>query len=272
MYKKAFAIMIVAIFLITSLGIISAANDSISIPVKIVWNDVDDTPNEVVVQLIKDNKVVDKVILNDSNSWHAIFKVDSPGNYHVKEIISNDYSSSVSGNVKSGFVIKNSQIVEDDILAGLDDMDFDSDESTVDGDAIDSDDSTVDDGVIDSDDSSVDDGVIDSDESSVVSNGTDDKNSTDNSNSTDDSNSTNNSTVPDDSDDSKGNDDSDDSSNDDSNNKKPTTKTKTTTTTKIIKQNNTPNNTTKHNTGFPIVVLVIAVFVAAFIPLSRRKK
>lgn len=56
---------------------------------------------------------------------------------------------------------------------------------------------------------------------------------------------------------------------------KTTTTTKTNTTTKIIKQDNKkqPGNKTKakHNTGFPFAILVVAVFVGAFIPLNRRK-
>lgn len=117
MRKKILAILFISIFLIVSIGLISAAEDgddagNVSNPlkVKIVWNDSGNTtarPNQIMVNLLRDGKVVEFIRLNDSNFWNATFKtLDDGGNYSVKiaENMSN-YSVSYNGSAESGFVI-----------------------------------------------------------------------------------------------------------------------------------------------------------------------
>ena len=261
--NKKILIILIAIFLVTSVGVISAADDSLSIPVKIVWTGEGDIPDSVTVNLIKDGKVVDKATLNEKNSWNTTFKVDDDGNYEVQEQISGDYSHKISGNAKKGFVITN--VLKEDAI-GV------SEEDTVAEDTSGDDVIDVPDNESAAGDASIDDEPIaePSDDIPAGGNGTGDSNSTDNST---DSNSTDNAT--DDTTDGATDDASDDVDDGSDNDTKDevTTTTKTTTTTKIIKQEKKPVNTTNNHkkTGFPIVILVIAVFVAAFIPLSRRK-
>ena len=283
MNKKILIIMFVAIFLITSVGAISAAKDSI--PVKIVWNDVDDQPDFVIVELIKDGKVVDTAKLTAGNSWKTVFKVTDDGKYDVKEKISDDYSYKVSGNAKGGFVIHNKMVENavkddsDDVL-GASAEEPAADVTPADGNRS----SDADDEVLSAEDGNgssdaagdamaiAEDGIL------ADGNGTNgtDSNSTDNS--TDDSNSTDNSTDDSTDDTPTVGTTKDKSSKDKTKDEKTTkTKTKTTTTTtittKIINQTKKPVNATidHKNTGFPIVVLIIALFVAIFIPLSRKK-
>lgn len=128
MYKKFFAIMVIAAFLITSVGVISAADDSIS--VKIIWDDNgNDKPDSVTVNLIKDGAVVDSAKLSSDNGWKATFKVDDDGDYQVKELIGSDYFAKVYGNSENGFVIKN-HFVNSDVLGIDDDSSLDEDGNT----------------------------------------------------------------------------------------------------------------------------------------------
>jgi hypothetical protein len=62
MYKKLLGILIIAIFIITSIGAISA-QDLDSISVSAVWDDDNgnDRPAEITVDLLEDGKVVDSV-------------------------------------------------------------------------------------------------------------------------------------------------------------------------------------------------------------------
>ena len=130
MYKKLFAVMIVAVFLITSIAAISA-EDTNSISVKITW-DGDSQPDYVLVNLLKDGVVVDSAKLSAENSWSTTFKVDDDGEYKVSEIVSNDYSYSVKGDVISRFVISN-HLVNEDVLKASGDKD-----TVTDGDGADS--------------------------------------------------------------------------------------------------------------------------------------
>ena len=111
MYKKLLPILIVLLFLITSLSVICAADDSNTINVHIVWNG--DSTDEVTVNLIKDDQIVDSAKLSTNNSWKTTFKVDDDGNYEVKEVISEDYTTKVTGNAKDGFIITNTLVKED---------------------------------------------------------------------------------------------------------------------------------------------------------------
>ena len=247
MYKKLLGILVIAVFLITSVGAISAAD---SISVKVTWVGVD-APDAVTMNLIKDGKVVDSAKLSPSNSWKTTFKVDDDGPYEVSEVVSGDYSYSVSGNANNGFVISNKLVKTDDILAASGD-DAVADSSSYDavsqetGDALNENETSA------------------GDENSTE---TDDGNTTEDTNATDDD-------VADLTD--------DENVTDDETEDEEITETITTTTTehqitKTVKQADKKkpvNNTTKvknKNTGFPLVVLVCAVFAVVFIPLSRRR-
>jgi len=238
---------IIAIFLITSVGAISAAD---SISVKVVW-DGGDAPDHVTVNLLKDGKIVDTAKLSSGNSWKATFKVDDDGNYQVSEEDSTEYSSSISGSAESGFVITNT-ILKGDVLSASDD---DSLEDSSAGDELSQDD----------------DSALTENETVTEENDTaEDENSTDvaEDTSTEDDNVTDNDTATDE-----------------------VTEideevTITSETTKIVKKdkpsdtkvakkdkNNTKNVTKSknNNTGFPVVALICAVFVVAFVPFSRKK-
>ena len=255
MFKKLLAIFIVLLFLITSISVISAADDSNTISVKVLWeDDIAEVPDEVVVNLLKDGKIVDSAKLNDTNSWNTTFEVDDDGNYEVEEVISDDYSTEITGNAKEGFTVKNA-LVKEDVLGAVADEDSLGE-------------SSADDNLSQSEDdlASAGDNSLLGDNS--TGNGT--SNSSTNSST---NNSTNNSTVIATNDDDNDTDSNDDD--DDSDEKTTTTITTTTTTKKVTKQDDKkPENTTEtknNNTGFPIIVLVIAVFAAVLIPLSRKK-
>lgn len=238
MNKRIFAIFSIAIFLIVSIGIISAADtqddlsadaDTVSnskvIPVKIVWDDAAKTgarPDSVTVNLIKDGAVVDTVTLSESNSWSATFKAQSAdGSFKVTQSGSLvDYSVSISGSADNGFVIVN-QIKADALGASENEVPIAENAS---GDSNATDDQ--------------------------VSNDTAETNATDS-----DSNATDgNSTV--------------DNKTDNTPAKKPVSKEQ-------IKQVVKPINVTKtqlRNTGIPLLVLVVVAFAAVFVPFSRNKK
>lgn len=235
MYKKLLGILVIAVFLITSVGAISAAD---SVSVKVTWDG--DAPDYVTVNLIKDGKVVDSAKLNDSNSWKTTFKVDDDGSYKVSEVVSDEYSYSVSGNANSGFVISNKLVKTDDILGA-----------------------SVDETIADS---SADDVLEDNSSDVENSTETDDANATDDTNTTDDTNATD--------------DETDGTDTEDESEEVTETVTSTVTehqVTKIVEQPDKKkpvNNTTKvknKNTGLPVAVLICAVFVAAFVPFTRKK-
>lgn len=117
MNKRIFAILLISVFLIVSVGFISAAEDSNDagnasnlIKVKVVWDDNGNTsyrPDQVIVNLLLDGKVVEFINLNESNLWNATFKTqDDGGNYTVRlaDNLSN-YSVSYNGSAEKGFVI-----------------------------------------------------------------------------------------------------------------------------------------------------------------------
>ncbi|WP_292749865.1 Cna B-type domain-containing protein [Methanobrevibacter sp.] len=249
MNKRIFAIFSIAIFLIVSIGIISAADtqddlsadaDAVSnskvIPVKIVWDDAAKTgarPASVTVNLIKDGAVVDTVTLSESNSWSATFKAQSAdGSFKVTQSGSLvDYSVSISGSVDNGFVIVN-QIKADALGASENEVPIAENAS---GDSNATDDQVSND--------TAETNATDSDSNATDENSTDDSNATDG-----------NSTV--------------DNKTDNTPAKKPVSKEQ-------IKQVVKPINVTKtqlRNTGIPLLVLVVVAFAAVFVPFSRNKK
>ncbi len=262
MNKRIFAIFSIAIFLIVSIGIISAADtqddlsadaDAVSsskvIPVKIVWDDAGNTgarPASVTVSLIKDGAVVDTVTLSESNSWSATFNAQSGGSFKVTQSGSlADYSVSISGSADSGFVIVN-QIKADALGAS-------ENEAPIAENASDDSDAADDQLSNDTDETN----ATDSDDSNATDENSTDDNSTDE-NSTDDSNATDgNSTV--------------DNQTDNTPAKNPVTKEQIKKVVKPIKKNNV-TKTQLRNTGIPLVVLVVAAFAAVFVPFSRNKK
>lgn len=252
MFKKLLVIFIVLLFLITSISVISAADDSNTISVKVLWeDDIAKVPDEVVVNLLKDGKIVDSAKLNDTNSWNTTFEVDDDGDYEIEEVISDDYSTKITGNAKEGFTVKNALAKQDVLGAAEDSLE----------------ESSADDNL-----SQAEEDLASAGDNSLLGDNSTGNGTSNSSTNSSTNNSTNNSTVI------ATNDDNDTDSNDDdddSDEKTTTTITTTTTTKKVTKQDDKkPENTTKtknNNTGFPIIVLVIAVFVAIFVPLSRKK-
>ena len=294
MNKRIFAIFLVAIFLIVSVGVISAADDqsdvsadvdvkkvsnSKVISVKIVWDDADKTgarPDSVKVNLVKDGVVVDEVTLSESNSWSATFKAQSgDGTFKVTQSGNiGDYSVSTSGNADNGFIIVNK--VKADVLGASEDEtplaeDTSDDAKDVEG-------STPDDDVIgDENDTETNSTEEESDSS--------DDNATDEETASDDANTTEEETASDDA-----NTTEEETASDGANatdvettsagptekvidtpTKNPVTKEKVKKVIKPLKKNNVTKEKLK-NTGIPLMVLVVAVFTAIFVPISGRKK
>ena len=282
MNKRIFAIFLVAIFLIVSVGVISAADDqsdvsadvdvkkvsnSKVISVKIVWDDADKTgarPDSVKVNLVKDGAVVDEVTLSESNSWSATFKAQSgDGTFKVTQSGNiGDYSVSTSGNADNGFIIVNK--VKADVLGASEDEtplaeDTSDDAKDVEG-------STPDDDVIgDENDTETNSTEEESDSS--------DDNATDEETDSDDANTTEEETA---SDGANATDVETTSAGPtekviDTPTKNPVTKEKVKKVIKPLKKNNVTKEKLK-NTGIPLMVLVVAVFTAIFVPISGRKK
>lgn len=148
MSKKIFVLLFVAVFLIASIGFISAedsADDAVgssdnlkNITVKKIWDDKgfeSQRPDSVQVELYVGGKLVDKVKLNSSDNWKAIFKnVDVSGDVKVVELNrSSDYKISYDGNVEDGFVITSKiakNATKDDVLGKSNDSDKLADNNT----------------------------------------------------------------------------------------------------------------------------------------------
>lgn len=282
MNKRIFAIFLVAIFLIVSVGVISAADNqsdvsadvdvkkvsnSKVISVKIVWDDADKTgarPDSVKVNLVMDGVVVDEVTLSESNSWSATFKVQSgDGTFKVTQSGNiGDYSVSTSGNADNGFIIVNK--VKADVLGASEDETPLAEDTS--DDAKDVEESTPDDDVI-------------GDENGTETNSTEeesdsgDDNATDEETASDDANTTEEETA---SDGANATDVETTSAGStekviDTPTKNPVTKEKVKKVIKPLKKNNVTKEKLK-NTGIPLMVLVVAVFTAIFVPISGRKK
>ena len=148
MSKKIFVLLFVAVFLIASIGFISAedsADDAVessdnlkNITVKKVWDDKgfeSQRPNSVQVELYVGGKLVDRINLNSSDNWKAIFKnVEVSGDVKVVELNrSSDYKISYDGNVDEGFVITSKiakNATKDDVLGKSNDSDKLADNNT----------------------------------------------------------------------------------------------------------------------------------------------
>jgi hypothetical protein len=247
--KKIFAILIIAIFLITSLGIISATEDSNLISVNAVG---DDLPNQIKVSLLCDDKVVDTATLSSANSWNATFKVDGDGDYKIKTEEISDYSLSVKGDASKGFVIT-SKLLNRDVLGAAEDDDS-NDGLSMANNASGEDDSSSDDLMAATNNTS--NNLPLEATNNTSNNGT--VAATGNSSSNNGTNSSGNSTD------------------DNATSKKTVTKKKVTkkTVTKKVKQKpvkKPKKETKKYKTGLPFVVLVVAAMVAIFVPFARKK-
>lgn len=245
MNKKLFTILLVAIFLVASVGFISAADASDdgdatqTISVKIKWNgdSQSDRPSSITVNLIKDGNVVDSAKLSADNSWSAKFTVDGDGSYSVKQASDlSDYSISTSGSASSGFVITNT--LKESAL-----------------------------GVPESDDTL----EVDTDENNTLiandtTEGTDTNNDT---NETDEGSTDTNSTDENDTEIDGTDAPITDSTQDVT--KEPVKKVEKKVEKKVVKK---PKNVTQNklkNTGLPVIVLVIVAIAIAFVPFRRKK-
>lgn len=148
MSKKIFVLLFVAVFLIASIGFISAedsADDAVgssdnlkNITVKKIWDDKgfeSQRPDSVQVELYVGGKLVDRINLNSSDNWKATFKnVDVSGDVKVVELNrSSDYKISYDGNVEDGFVITSKiakNATKDDVLGKSNDSDKLADNNT----------------------------------------------------------------------------------------------------------------------------------------------
>ena len=124
MNKKLFTIMFVAIFLIASIGFVSASDDAKNISVKLVWDDNGNDvarPDAVTVNLILDGKVVDTAKLNDSNSWKTAFKnLDPNEDYTITVDDISGFTLKTSKDGESGFIITG--IAQESVLGASDDQ------------------------------------------------------------------------------------------------------------------------------------------------------
>ena len=266
MNRKLFTILIVSVFLIASIGFVSASDDagdsSHKISVKIKWNgdDQSNRPGSVTVNLMKDGKVVDTATLSASNSWSAKFSVSDDGSYSVSQSGGlSGYSVSTGGSSSSGFVITNT--LKETPLGAAENEDTLEEDSTDEVYANASDDEKITEG-----------------ETNQTGDNSTAENQTDNNQTEDDGNAT------------TGNDD-DDTGTDDGKTSDTTTqdskktsskdkpvevkKTEKKVEKKVVKQEKQkPKNVTKtqlRNTGIPVIILVLVAFAAAFVPFSRKK-
>lgn len=262
MDKKLITIFLLAALLTVSVGFISAADndETQSISVSIKWDDngqADARPTSVVVNLIKDGKIVDSKKLSAKNSWSATFNVDEDGSYSVSEDTPSDYSVSNKGDASRGFVITNKLKAE---VLGASENEKQLKTNDVEDEPVKS--SEINDVIGDDNETGV-------ENSTVVENNTDTNSSDENNTKTTDNGTVGNNTPPQYDEDTieeveitskieKSKEIKKDVKKEDKEKKKPPK----------------PKNVTKNhlkNTGIPAVILVVAVFVAAFIPYRRNK-
>ena len=255
MNKKLLTVGIIAIVLLLSVSVISATDSdasgdvdkqgvSKSISVKVKWTgDASKMPENVTVDLLRDGSVVDTAVLSKGNSWSATFNVNEDGSYKVLEKNADAFDVSVKGNADTGFEITN-KIVSEEVIGASEDSDNPAEEDNAGEGAADGDDNV--------------------DDNAADENGTDDTNGTDD-NATDDVSAPAVDSAQD-------NATSDDASDNTNASKKTEPTTKEIVTQKIIKY--TTKNPTKvdHKTCIPMVILVVAVMCAAFIPFVGRKR
>ena len=264
MNKKLLMACVFAIFLLLSICVISAADSNASddvvkqddsvkqvddpvkqktISVKVKWvGDSSKIPGSVTVKLMRGGSVVDTAVLSPANSWSATFKVTGDGSYSVVES-QNGFTASVSGNANSGFVITN-KIASNDVLGAADDENAnDGSDNTADGNGQD-------------DPNPADDAANDA--------GADDTNNT---NDTDDNTTDDVAPIAD-----STQDNNTGASNSTDTSKKSEPVTKQVVKQKVVKHTKKTPTKVNHKTGIPMVILVLAVMVAAFVPFARRKK
>lgn len=122
MNKKLLTILFVSVFLIASIGFVSASDDTRDITVSISWDDngAGDRPGSVSVSLVQNGNVVETKKLSESNSWSATFEnQDADGSYSVKVGDISKYEVSTSGNAENGFSIKAK--INEDVLGASND-------------------------------------------------------------------------------------------------------------------------------------------------------
>lgn len=261
MNKKLITIFLLAALLTVSVGFIYAADndESQSISISINWNDnghANARPESVVVNLIKDGNIIDNKTLNKENSWSATFNVDGDGSYSVSEDAPSNYSVSKSGSASSGFVITNTY--KADVLSAKEN------ETPLKV-------AEVDDKAVNNTETAelIGDENNTGENDTVIENNTDTNSSDENDTKTTEGGTVGNTTPPQYDEDTideleisskieKSKEIKKDVKKEDKEKKKPPKP-------KNVTQNNL------RNTGIPAVILVVAVFVAAFIPYKRNK-
>lgn len=243
MNKKLISACILLFFLIISVGIVSAESGDVK---SIHVSATGDMPEAITVSLLCNGKIVDSATLSNGNSWSTTFKVNDDGDYSIVAKDNPNYSMSVSGSEDNGFVVHSKHIGEK-LAAGNDDPVKENDSS---------DDTVAANNVSD---------VNVTDDNATEDNGTDDDNAADD-----------NGTVPGDVIDNST--DKNINKSDKDTNKSNINKTviknkivKKETKKPVEKKENKTNKVKLRNTGLPLVVLVIAAFVAIFVPISRKK-
>lgn len=238
MNKKLISACILLFFLIISVGIVSAESGDVK---SIHVSATGDMPEAITVSLLCNGKIVDSATLSNGNSWSTTFKVNDDGDYSIVAKDNPNYSMSVSGSEDNGFVVHSKHIGEK-LAAGNDDPVKENDSS---------DDTVAANNVSD---------VNVTDDNATEDNGTDDDNGT----------------VPGDVIDNST--DKNINKSDKDTNKSNINKTviknkivKKETKKPVEKKENKTNKVKLRNTGLPLVVLVIAAFVAIFVPISRKK-
>ncbi len=239
-----------------SISFVSAADN---IPVKVIWDDANqanERPDEITVNLLCDGKVVDTAKLNAFNSWKTTFKgLNDDGNYEVKVASKvSDYSTQVTGNAESGFVIT-CKIIAETLGSSAEDASLENVDETPIGDE-----TTT--------------GQTEDNADEPIENVTDDTNTTENNatdeNATDDD--ANETDAEDNATDDETTDGVDVASNTPTVDKQSPTKDNNKNL-KQVKKNDNKTVKPKHapTTGIPIAGLVLVLFAAAFVPFSRKK-
>ncbi len=120
---------------------IGEENETIEIPVRKVWDDGDDIdrirPVSITVELYLNGEPTGQIlILDESNNWNGVFTELEDGANNVWTVVETaveNYESSVSGNVESGFVITNTYITEENELIEIPVLKVWDDSGDVDG-------------------------------------------------------------------------------------------------------------------------------------------
>lgn len=244
MNRKFLALCIFLLFLIISVGIVSAENEDVK---QIKVRATGDMPSTITVSLLCDGKVVDTATLSQGNSWSTTFKVNADGDYRVVANENPDYSMSVSGSADSGFVVNSKQISAEKLSENADDLIKENNSTEITPDVNTTEATQADDNITETspDVNTAEETPIDLNitVNNLTENRTNEINITVENKNTSDSNNINvqNKIVK-------------------KEDKKP-----------VEKKENKTNKVKLRNTGLPLTVLVIAAFAAIFIPITRRK-